>query len=118
MRVVGLGIEKEVERKLVNRFVPASIVVNSEMEIVQFRGKTGAYLEPAAGQPTFSLSKMAREGLLIDLRAAINTAKKENVAVRQEGGSIQSNGGTRDVNFEVIPIRPESTQERFYVVDF
>ena len=118
MPVAGLGIEKEVERELVNRFVPASIVVNSEMEIVQFRGKTGAYLEPAAGQPTFSLSKMAREGLLIDLRAAINTAKKENVAVRKEGVSIQSNGGTRDVNFEVIPIRAESTHERFYVVVF
>ena len=116
--VAGLGIEKEVERELVNRFVPASIVVNSEMEIVQFRGKTGAYLEPAAGQPTFSLSKMAREGLLIDLRAAINTAKKENVAVRKEGVSIQSNGGTRDVNFEVIPIRAESTHERFYVIVF
>jgi two-component system CheB/CheR fusion protein len=114
----GLGIEKEVERELVNRFVPASIVVNSEMEIVQFRGKTGAYLEPATGQPTFSLSKMAREGLLIDLRAALHTAKKENVTVRKEGVSIQSHEGTRLVDFEVIPIQAEDTQERFYVVVF
>jgi two-component system, chemotaxis family, CheB/CheR fusion protein len=75
-------------------------------------------LEPAAGQPTFSLSKMAREGLLIDLRAAINAARKENVAVRKEGVSIQSNGGSRDINFEVIPIRSEVTQEPFYVVVF
>jgi two-component system CheB/CheR fusion protein len=118
MPVSGLGIEKEVERELVNRFVPASIVVNSEMEIVQFRGKTGAYLEPAAGHPTFSLSKMAREGLLIDLRAALNTAEKENVPVRKEGVSIQSEGGTRDINFEVIPIRAEGSHERFYVVVF
>src|ERR1700741_314899 len=76
----SVGIEKQGERELVTRFFPASIVVNSEMEIVQFRGKTGGYLEPASGNPTFSLSKMAREGLLIDLRAAIHTAKKENVA--------------------------------------
>src|SRR5207237_6360616 len=88
-RPTGLTVEKEVERVLVNRFVPASIVVNSEMEIVQFRGKTGAYLEPAVGQPTFSLSKMAREGLLIDLRDALNTAKKKNVSVSREGVSIQ-----------------------------
>jgi two-component system, chemotaxis family, CheB/CheR fusion protein len=114
----ALSIEKEVERELVNRFVPASIVVNSEMEIVQFRGKTGAYLEPATGQPTFSLSKMAREGLLIDLRAALHTAKKENVPVRKEGVSIQSHEGARLVNFEVIPLRAEETQERFYVVVF
>jgi two-component system CheB/CheR fusion protein len=114
----GLGIEKEVERELVNRFVPASIVVNSEMEIVQFRGKTGAYLEPAAGHPTFSLSKMAREGLLIDLRAALQTAKKENVPVRKEGVSIQSDGGTREIDFEVIPVHAEVTQELFYIIVF
>ena len=114
----ALSIEKEVERELVNRFVPASIVVNSEMEIVQFRGKTGAYLEPATGQPTFSLSKMAREGLLIDLRAALHTAKKENVTVRKEGVSIQSHEGTRLVDFEVIPIQAEESQTRFYVVVF
>src|ERR1039458_5503625 len=69
-------VENEVEQLLINRFVPASIVVNDQMEIVQFQGKTGAYLEPAAGHPTFSLSKMAREGLLVDLRAALNAAKK------------------------------------------
>src|SRR5260370_31666456 len=95
----GLGMKKEVERELVNRFVPASIVVNSDLEIVQFRGKTGAYLEPAAGHPTFSLSKMARDGLLIDLRAALNTAKKENFPVRKEGVSIHTDLGTRDINF-------------------
>jgi two-component system CheB/CheR fusion protein len=114
----ALTIEKEVERELVNRFVPASIVVNSEMEILQFRGKTGAYLEPAVGQPTFSLSKMAREGLLIDLRSALNTAKKENVSVRKEGVSIQSYEGTRLIDFEVIPIQGEETKERFYIVVF
>src|SRR5579859_8031787 len=114
----GISMEKEVQRELVNRFVPASIVVNSEMEIVQFRGKTGAYLEPAAGHPTFSLSRMAREGLLIDLRSALHTARKENVAVRKEGVAIQSFGGTRKVDFEVIPIRVEANQERFYVIVF
>jgi two-component system, chemotaxis family, CheB/CheR fusion protein len=73
----GFTVEREVERVLMTRFVPASIVVNDEMEIVQFRGKTGAYLEPASGNPTFSLSKMAREGLLVDLREALTKAKKE-----------------------------------------
>ena len=113
-----LGIEKEVEHVLADRFIPASIVLNSDMEIVQFRGKTGPYLEPATGHPTFSLAKMAREGLLIDLRAALHTAKKENVSVRKEGVSIQSNGGTREINFEVIPVQGESTRDRFYVVVF
>jgi two-component system, chemotaxis family, CheB/CheR fusion protein len=115
--VDSLTIEKEVERVLVNRFVPASIVVNSEMDIVQFRGKTGAYLEPPTGQPNFSLSKMAREGLLVDLRAALGKAQKENVVVRKERVSIQSNGGYRLIDLEVIPVQGHDSH-RFFVVVF
>jgi len=111
-------IEKEVDRLLAERFVPASIVVNEEMEIVQFRGKTGPYLEPATGHPTFSLSRMAREGMLIDLRAAMTKARKEDTNVRKDGVRIQSNGGTRDINLEVIPLRGHSPGERYYVVVF
>jgi two-component system CheB/CheR fusion protein len=78
-------VDKEADRMLLDRFVPASIVVNDEMEIVRFRGKTAPYLEPPSGQPTFSLSKMAREGLLVDLRAAWARARKENTTVRRAG---------------------------------
>ncbi|MGA8408392.1 MAG: chemotaxis protein CheB [Candidatus Acidiferrales bacterium] len=114
----GLPIEKEVDRLLVNRFVPASVVVNDALEIIQFRGKTGAYLEPAAGQPTFSLSKMAREGLLIDLREALIHAKKAHQPVRKQGVRIKSDAGTREIDLEVIPVRGESSSENFYVIVF
>jgi two-component system, chemotaxis family, CheB/CheR fusion protein len=111
-------LDREVDRMLANRFIPASIVVNDEMEIVQFRGRTGAYLEPAAGHPTFSLSRMAREGLLVDLRSALTKAKKDDAIVRRERVRMKSNGGTREVNLEVIPIRGQGTPERFYIVVF
>jgi len=111
-------VEKEVDRILTDRFVPASVVVNDHLEIVQFRGKTGAYLEPAAGQPTFSLSKMAREGLLVDLRAALARAKKENTTVRREGVPVHSDGQIRDVNLEVSPVKGLGPGERFYVIVF
>jgi two-component system, chemotaxis family, CheB/CheR fusion protein len=111
-------VEKEVDRLLLNRFVPASIVVNEQMEIVHFRGKTGRYLEPATGQPTFSLAKMAREGLLVDLRAALTKAKKGNVAVRKTGVQVRSNGHTREITLEVSPLRRQNTGERCYVIVF
>jgi two-component system, chemotaxis family, CheB/CheR fusion protein len=111
-------VEKEADRVLFHRFVPASIVTNEDMEIVQFRGKTGAYLEPVTGRPTFSLLKMVIEGLRLDLRAAFSKAKKERTAVRKEGVTIQSNGGTREVNLEVIPVSQQGKTQRFYVVIF
>src|SRR5579872_5693911 len=114
----ALAVDKEVERVLVNRFVPASIVLNDQMEIVQFRGRTGAYLEPAPGHPTFSLSKMAREGLLVDLRAALTKARKTNATVRAERVHVKSNGHMMDVDLEVIPVRGQGSSDRFYIVVF
>jgi len=110
--------DKEIERTLVQHYAPTSIVVNSQMEIVQFRGRTGAYLEPPEGQPSSSLVKMAREGLLVDLRRAIERAKKENTPVHVEDVQVKSNGGTRGVNIDVIPIRGHVVNDRFYVVAF
>ncbi|HYA22746.1 MAG TPA: chemotaxis protein CheB, partial [Terriglobales bacterium] len=117
-RQIVSSIEKEADRQLFSRFVPASIVINEEMEILQFRGKTGRYLEPAEGQPTFNLSRMAREGLLVDLRAALMNARKDRATVRKEGVLVHSNGGTRAVNLEVIPIHQKASAEHFYLVIF
>ncbi|HXZ79609.1 MAG TPA: chemotaxis protein CheB [Terriglobales bacterium] len=114
----AISIDKEVERTLASRYIPPSIVVNEDLEIIQFRGRTGAYLEPAAGHPTFSLSKMAREGLLVDLRTALSKAKKENTVVRKEGVHVRSNGGTTEVNLEIVPIQGRESGERMFAVVF
>jgi len=82
------------------------------------RGRTGAYLEVAEGHPSASLPKMAREGLLVDLHAAINKAKKTNAPVRAEGVHVKSNGHTTEVNLTVTPIRPDGATGRFFMVVF
>ena len=118
MLETGFDVDREVERILAHRFVPGSIVVNDDMEIVQFRGKIGPYLEPASGHPTFSLSKMAREDLQVDIRDALARARKENRSVRKEGLRIAVDGGTRTIDLEVIPIRGQSLADRLYIIAF
>ena len=49
---------------------------------------------------------MAREGLLLDLRGAINDAKHRNGPARRPGVQVKSNGGFHEVNVEVIPLHP------------
>jgi two-component system CheB/CheR fusion protein len=114
----GVSAEKEAERVLMSRFLPPSIVVNDQMEVVHVRGRTGAYLELAEGHPSASLSKMAREGLLVDLHAALRKAKKSNATVHAEGVQVRSNGGTTEVNLTVSPIRVEGTNGKYYLVVF
>lgn len=63
-------LQREADRVVMARYAPPGVVINDDMEILQFRGHTGPYLEPAPGDASFNLLKMARQGLLHDLRGA------------------------------------------------
>ena len=69
-------ILKEADRVLLNKYSPASVIINSNLEIIQFRGRTSPFLEPAPGKASLNILKMAREGLMMDLRTTIDKAKK------------------------------------------
>ena len=52
----GGGLEQEdlyqeADSLMLNKFAPPGVLVSEELEILQFRGETGAYLEPAPGRP-------------------------------------------------------------------
>jgi len=110
--------QKEADRILLARYSPAGVLVNAEMEILQFRGSTGAYLEPPAGKATLNLLKMAREGLMLPLRAAIQKVKKDDATVRKEGARVADDGETRQINLEVIPVKGFAANERCFLILF
>src|SRR3989441_1043790 len=60
---------------------------------------------PPRGRATFNVLKMAREGLMLPLRTAINKVKKENQRVRKEDVRVNQNGESRITNLEVIPLK-------------
>ncbi len=110
-------LAQEVDRVLLSKYAPAGVLVNEAAEILQFRGRTSPYLEPAPGQASFNLLKMAREGLLMELRMAIDKARKQNAPVRREGLSIEQDGKLTELNLHVIPVSGPA-QERNYLVLF
>jgi len=112
-----LDLTREVDRILLSKYAPVSVLVNEAAEILQFRGHTSPYLEPASGQASFNLFKMAREGLLMELRMAIDKARKRDAPVRREGLSIKQDGKLVQVTLEVVPVSGPA-QERNYLVLF
>jgi two-component system, chemotaxis family, CheB/CheR fusion protein len=114
----GHEAEKEADRILLARYAPASVLINAEMDILQFRGSTGTYLEAPSGKATFNLLKMAREGLILPLRTAIQKAKKDDSTIRKEGLRINYDGESRQVNLEVVPIKSLAANERSFLVLF
>jgi two-component system CheB/CheR fusion protein len=98
------GLQGEVSRIILDRYAPAGVVVDGDLQIVQFRGQTRPFLEPAPGEASLSLLKMAREGLLYGLRTALHTAKKTRNPVRKDGLQVRAGSGWRPVTIEVIPL--------------
>lgn len=114
----GLNLERAADRVVLSRYAPAGVIINDNMEILHFRGRTGSYLEPAAGEASLNILRMAREGLLLDLRAAIHNVRKKGAPVRKEGVKIRYNGKGLEINLEVIPILPAKAADYFYLVLF
>ncbi|MBU7005167.1 chemotaxis protein CheB [Phosphitispora fastidiosa] len=111
-------VKEQSDRIVINKFAPAGVIINEALEVIQFRGHTGAYLEHASGTPSLNLLKMARDGLLLGLRAAVNQAKKENRPFTKEGLHVIYNGQSKIVSVHVIPIEESSYKARYFLVLF
>jgi two-component system CheB/CheR fusion protein len=66
---------------LVRKFAPAAVLVTAQGDIVYFSGKTGKYLEPAAGKANLNLFAMARTGLSQPLNEVFYRALRQKTPV-------------------------------------
>ena len=98
------------------KYAPPGVVINSEMEILQFRGETSPYLTLAPGKPNFNLIKMVQNGLRFELRTAIKQALEQNVSVKKSDIQIRSGEQLRSISFEVIPLLTPSIDRYFLVL--
>ncbi len=115
-RPAASDVEKDMGKILLKRFVAPSVVLNQNLNIVQFFGITGPYLEPVVGKASLNILKMIREDLLIDLRTLIQRAKKtEKIAVK-EGIKIFNNHIKQELTLEVIPTK--TNNELYFLVVF
>lgn len=96
-------IEKDMAKLMLSRFVYPSVVVNKRLEIIQFFGETSAYLGPPAGKASFSVLKMIREDLVIELRTLLKQAQKTEQTAIKEGIWIYNKKAGHEITLEVVP---------------
>jgi len=107
---------QEAERQVLDRFAPAWVLVDQVMDIVQFRGTTAPYIEPARGQPTWNLMKMLHSGLAADVRVLVHSAQKEGRVFRKNGIKIKSGGVNLIVDVQASPVVPNGVEPHCLVL--
>ena len=79
---------------LLQAFSPPAVLVNEGGDIVYISGRTGAYLEPAAGKANWNIHVMARPGIRAQLALALRTALHDKSSVELRG--LRLNDGAAD----------------------
>jgi two-component system CheB/CheR fusion protein len=114
-----LDTQKEADRIIAMKYGPSSVVVNDDLEILQFRGRTFPFLEQPAGLATHRLLTLAHPHLAPQLRTLIQTAKAHSVSLRRDGIPFQIENVLEEVNLEVVPLNPAAEpKERQYLILF
>ncbi|MBD0261444.1 MAG: PAS domain-containing protein [Tolypothrix sp. Co-bin9] len=120
-KVAGLNLDllsRQADRIICNKYAPPGVIINNDLEIIQFRGETSPYLTSPPGKASLNLLNMAEASLLLDLRATILEAKRLDIAVREEGIQVTNKEQFYEVNLEVIPLNIFSNKERYFLVLF
>jgi two-component system, chemotaxis family, CheB/CheR fusion protein len=106
------SLPREADRLLLARFAPACLVVNQALTILQFRGHTGPYLEPAGGPPSFDLRRVIRPELLVEILPAIQETSTTGVSSRRD---VRLDDG-RDVSIEIISLAGSTGARSFLII--
>lgn len=93
-----------VEQLVLANYAPAALLVSNKGEMLYFSGKTGKYLEPAAGKPNLNLFAMAREGLKQALSGAFYRAVRESKTATLKRVRIDNVGPANYVDVVVQPL--------------
>ena len=110
--------QREADRVVLREYSPAGVLVNDDLDILQFRGQTGDYLAPPPGEPSHNLLNMAREGLLLELRDALNECRQGNTPVRRTGVQIRAQGAIHETDLRVLPVKLPGSGQRCHLVLF
>ncbi len=112
-------VQREADRLALAEYAPAGVVIDDAMNIVQIRGRTGPYLELPRGELSHNVLKMVREGMIVGLNKAIQTARHSSAVAKADGLRIEGSGQLVAVKIKVIPFRESSSsKERYFLILF
>jgi chemotaxis methyl-accepting protein methylase/PAS domain-containing protein len=92
------NLQSLADQLLLQHFAPPAVLTNDQGDIVYISGRTGKYLEPAAGKANWNIFAMAREGLRFELSSAFQKAARQKAPVTVRGGKVGTNGSTQLVD--------------------
>ncbi|MEO6055586.1 MAG: CheR family methyltransferase, partial [Gemmatimonadales bacterium] len=111
-------LQRAAERVFFAEYPAASVIVNQDLEVLHFQGRTAPYLEAPTGGPTASLLRLADPDLRLPLGRMLRRAKQHGSAVRRLGVRWNPDDRARAVDLGVFPVALDPAETQHFLVVF
>ena len=108
------SLQSLADQMLQKRYAPPAVLVNEHGDILYISGKTGKFLEPAAGKANWNVIAMAHDGLRNELSSALQKVIRKKGAVTVQGIKLGPKTDTRAVDIMVQAV--EEPKELFGMI--
>jgi chemotaxis methyl-accepting protein methylase len=104
-----ISLQAQASQLLLARYCPAAVLTTSQGDVLYISGRTGKYLEPAAGKANWNIHAMAREELRDGLGRAFRRTEHDQTSVEQTRMRVTHGAVLETVDVTVERLRePES----------
>ncbi|NWH04446.1 chemotaxis protein CheB [Desulfobacter latus] len=103
---------------LENSFLPLSIIVNEQMDILHVFGNADAYFKVPSGRVEYNINKMAIKDLSIPLATGIQRVFRSGEELTYANIKIDGGLKSKKINLRIIPLPEKKDHENLVAVFF
>jgi two-component system, chemotaxis family, CheB/CheR fusion protein len=111
-------VQHVADRIMLGTYAPSAVVIDENMVVRHFRGRTAPDLEHTAGPATLNLLHMARPSLVPDIRATVHRAIRTGRPARKERAFLKHDAQVIEINIEVVPFKVPNSDGNWLLVVF
>ncbi len=112
------SLQVAADHLLLQVHAPPAVVVNPAGDIVYISGRTGKYLEPAAGKANWNFHAMVREGLRAPVGEALRQVALQDEPVLLRGLQLPASPGVQTVDVTVQAVREPGVLQGMVMIVF
>ena len=112
----NVNLQSAADQVLLQQFSPPAVLVNARGDVTYISGRTGRYLEPAAGKANWNIHVMLRPAIRAQVTTALRQALETQKPVELHGLRLEDDGQrTLDVTVHAIQ-QPHALQGMVMIV--